>query len=99
MNIDHQQGRTSELNTPRYIGDLQVRHFSSPRKPKRNLDFVKHKFEEQRTKIRCLTREKTRLQHCVNSLQDLLVRLRESNLLSEQASAAIMVFLHNHITN
>lgn len=79
------------IRTPRYVGDLTTKDFSSPRKAKRNLDFVKNVVNDKSKKIRLLSIEKTRLEARISSLAELLSELSAHRLLSDEGVAAIMV--------
>ncbi|KAF2892267.1 hypothetical protein ILUMI_13908, partial [Ignelater luminosus] len=76
--------------TPRYVGDLRPDHFSTPRKAKRNLEFVKQVVTQQRKKCKILNEDKKKLEKQILSLKDLVEVLKQRRLLSDKASAAIM---------
>ncbi|KAF2892739.1 hypothetical protein ILUMI_13434 [Ignelater luminosus] len=57
--------------THRYVGDLRPDHFSTPRKAKRNLEFVKQVVTQQRKKCKMLNEDKKKLEKQILSLKDL----------------------------
>lgn len=82
----------NNVKHPRYIGDLKVEHFISPRRASRNLTFVKNKHHETIKKLK-ITREKARrLQNRVKTYEDLIKVLEQKNLISENASHILQVF-------
>uniref|UniRef100_A0A2S2P890 THAP-type domain-containing protein n=1 Tax=Schizaphis graminum TaxID=13262 RepID=A0A2S2P890_SCHGA len=71
----------NNVKRPRYIGDLRVEHFISPRRASRNLVFFKNKHNETLNKLK-ITREKARrLQNKVKSYEDLIKVLEQKNLI------------------
>ncbi|KAF2893282.1 hypothetical protein ILUMI_12891 [Ignelater luminosus] len=76
--------------TPRYVGNLRPDHFSTPRKAKRNLEFVKQVVTQQKKKCKILNEDKKKLEKQILSLKDLVEDLKQRRLLSDEASAAIM---------
>ncbi|KAF2896369.1 hypothetical protein ILUMI_09808 [Ignelater luminosus] len=58
--------------TPRYVGDLRPDHFSTPRKAKHNLEFVKQVVTQQRKKCKILNEDKKKLEKQILSLKDLV---------------------------
>ncbi|KAL1488330.1 hypothetical protein ABEB36_014807 [Hypothenemus hampei] len=79
------------ISDARYIGDITVSHFSSPRKAKRHLDLIKQKAELDRNKIHSLHKKKRQFEKEVLSMKDLLVQLRDQKLLSDEAAHIISV--------
>lgn len=77
----------------RYVGDLKVKNFSSPKKAARNLELVKTNIEKQRKTIKTLRIQKKRLELRLDSMKDLLAHLRDQKLLSEEASSILSVHL------
>lgn len=83
------------LMDARYIGDLQAEHFSTPRKAKRHLDFIRQKSDEDKKKIKILKMQKSRLLTRVSTLNSLLDHLKEEELISVNAYSCIQVYLKN----
>lgn len=76
---------------PRYVGDLNVGHFSTPRKAKRNLDMLTDVIMSQKKKIKVLQQQKRRLHKQIDNFKDLLHHLAESKLISEDSYMKMMV--------
>lgn len=75
----------------RYPGDVQLVHFSTPRKAARHLNMLKNTIRKHKDTIRNLQKYNKRLQDRVNSIQVLLQHLRDINLLNEETASVIMV--------
>ncbi|KAL1493916.1 hypothetical protein ABEB36_009596 [Hypothenemus hampei] len=73
----------------RYIGDLTVAHFSTPRKAKRHLELVKRKVDADRNKIKSFSKKRKQFQKEVESLKELLIQLRDQKVLSDEAARII----------
>ncbi|KAF2899819.1 hypothetical protein ILUMI_06367 [Ignelater luminosus] len=69
--------------------DLNVAHFLTPRRAKRNLEMVKRTYDMQKKNIKILRQQVTRLEKRLQSFTELLQELKEQNLLSEEACIAI----------
>ncbi|CAH0556132.1 unnamed protein product [Brassicogethes aeneus] len=70
----------------RYIGELEERHFSSPRKRKKNINFMKNTVEGYRKKIKFLQKKTKRLEQKITNFTELIDELKALNMLSEEAS-------------
>ncbi|KAF0684833.1 THAP-type domain-containing protein, partial [Aphis craccivora] len=70
----------------RYIGNLKVEHFISPRRASRNLTFIKNKNYETINKLKIAREKARRLQNKVKTYEDLNKVLEQKNLISENAS-------------
>lgn len=75
----------------RYPGDVQVVHFSTPRKAARHLHMLKSTIRKHKDTIRSLRKYNKRLQDRVKSFHLLLQHLRDINLLNEETASVIMV--------
>lgn len=68
-----------------------MEHFSTPRRALSNLQIVQRKTNEQARKIKILQDQNRRLLKKVSLLQDLILHLKQKNLISENAAHGIMV--------
>lgn len=59
---------SNNVKHPRYIGDLKVEHFISPRRASRNLTFIKNKHHETIKKLKISRKKARRLQNRVKTL-------------------------------
>lgn len=81
----------ASLKQARYVGDLKVQHFSTPRKAKRNLDMLTSVVMSQKKKIKVLQQQKRRLHKQISDFKDLLHHLADSKLISEDSYMKMMV--------
>lgn len=68
------------------IGDLDEEDFSTPRRRKRNLTVVKNSVSNLRRKNKILKQKNGRLEKKVNSLLDIINKLKDKFLISENAA-------------
>ncbi|KAF0762941.1 THAP-type domain-containing protein [Aphis craccivora] len=78
--------RLGSMDNPRYFNDLSDKHFSTPRRAKRNLTFAKKKHNDTRKKLKIVEQRNRRLIKKVKTYEDLIKTLQHTNLLSENAS-------------
>lgn len=76
---------------PRYINDLSVENFKTPRRRQRNLSFVKNIYNEKLKTIHNLQKKNKRLITKVKTLKDLMKVLEKKNFISENASKLLQV--------
>lgn len=81
---------------PSNIGDLDVDHFSSPKRTERHLKMVKQKFLERQTKCNKMKKHIYRLVHKIAKYKDLVKSLEEKQLLAENAAHQLQV--HTYFT-
>lgn len=79
--------------SPRYVGDISSPDVSTPRRAKRSLQLAKISLIKKVQKIRSLQQQNRRLQKKVGCLENLLIHLRQKNLITEQAEETILVWL------
>jgi len=79
------------MDNPRYFNDLSDKHFSTPRRAKRNLTFAKKKHNDTRKKLKIVEQRNRRLIKKVKTYEDLIKTLQHTNLLSENASQFLQV--------
>ncbi|KAF0718665.1 THAP-type domain-containing protein, partial [Aphis craccivora] len=71
---------------PDSIGLLSPTHFSTPKRRKRNVDLIKQKFKEKQSQYHKIYMQNKRLRLKLKSYDDLIMKLRNKNLISENAS-------------
>lgn len=80
---------------PRYVGNCTEEHFTTPRRRKNNLLFIKYQHFLQNKKIKSLQQQNRQLKKKVKSLQSMLEELKDQNLVSENAAHVLMVNISN----
>lgn len=79
---------------PRYVGDIQLSHFATPRRATRAINVMRRTVTQQRQKIKTLQKKYKRCKQRISSLKDLVLDLKKRNYISE-AVADLMVRLNS----
>lgn len=98
--LETSMARTPEkrkLSTdPVYVGALSEKNFSTPKRRRINLHFLKNKMKHVQYENKKLKQQNKRLAAKVTSLKGLLKHLKSKNLLEEDAAESVMVRNHHN---
>ncbi|KAL1490660.1 hypothetical protein ABEB36_013319 [Hypothenemus hampei] len=83
-----------EPPSPRYVGDLKVEHFATPRKAKRRLVMLTNVIESQRKKIRALQNQNQRIQKQIKKFKGFINYLHEKEMLNENTYKILISYHH-----
>jgi len=83
--------KTRRILNAHNIGDLDVIHFSTPKRAGRHLKMVKKIFYKNQMKTHILRKQLNRLKNKVKSYEDLIMALKNKQLLSENAADQLQV--------
>jgi len=73
-------------------GILSPSHFSTPKRTKRNIQMIKHKYKQKQIQNHNLKKQVQRLSVKLKTYDELIEKLQHKNLLSENASYHLQVF-------
>jgi len=79
---------------PRYVGDIQLSHFATPRRATRVIN-VMRRTVTQRQKIKMLQKKYKRCKQRISLLKDLVLDLNKRNYISEAVADNLMVRLNS----
>lgn len=85
----------SMISDPRYVGDIQLSHFATPRQATRTMNVIRRTVMQQRQKIETLQKKFNRCKQRISLLKDLVSNLKKRNYISETVANHLMVHLNN----
>lgn len=79
------------FHEPRFISEIATPDFSTPRRTRRMIKFIKHKSEEKDKKIKRLQDINRRYKSNIASFKDMLKELNKKGLMSHEATDSLRV--------
>lgn len=83
------------ISDPRYVGDIQLSHLTTPRRATRAINVMRRTVTQQRQRIETLQKKFKRCKQRISSLKDLVSDLKEKNYISETAANTLMVHFNS----
>jgi len=81
------------LSYPTRIGDCKEEHFSTPRCAKHCFDLVVKKISEHKKRLDASRKQITRLKSKIQTLEDVVHKLQDKQLISENAAQILLIYI------